>query len=175
MPGNDDLGTLSAWYVWAALGLAPTVPGVAVFLFNTPHFENVSINIITKNIGDAALSGNDPSAYTEKSNRIVINTPSASTNQFIKAMTLQKKGEATASAYDKSYISFKDLIGATLKITTTNTEGDTTWATKDSSIPPSMSQEVADDPDTSGEDESEYGMTPDANGFGVIDHPFFLP
>jgi hypothetical protein len=28
-PGNDDLGAMSAWYVWAALGLYPSVPGTS--------------------------------------------------------------------------------------------------------------------------------------------------
>ena len=28
-PGEDDLGALSSWYVWAALGLYPETPGVA--------------------------------------------------------------------------------------------------------------------------------------------------
>jgi len=27
LPGNDDLGTLSAWYVFAAIGLFPQTPG----------------------------------------------------------------------------------------------------------------------------------------------------
>ena len=50
LPGNDDLGTLSAWYVAAALGLAPTVPAVPVFLFNTPYFSDVTINRMKVNI-----------------------------------------------------------------------------------------------------------------------------
>ena len=28
-PGEDDLGALSSWYVWAALGLYPETPGAA--------------------------------------------------------------------------------------------------------------------------------------------------
>ena len=29
LPGNDDLGTMSAWYVFSALGLYPQTPGSA--------------------------------------------------------------------------------------------------------------------------------------------------
>ena len=28
IPGNDDLGEMSAWYVWAAMGMYPEVPDV---------------------------------------------------------------------------------------------------------------------------------------------------
>ena len=26
-PGNDDLGEMSSWYVWGALGMYPEIPG----------------------------------------------------------------------------------------------------------------------------------------------------
>lgn len=37
-PGNDDLGTLSSWYVLGALGLYPAVPGVGVLAIGSPVF-----------------------------------------------------------------------------------------------------------------------------------------
>ncbi|MCB7137376.1 glycoside hydrolase domain-containing protein [Cellulosimicrobium marinum] len=37
LPGNDDSGALSSWYVWASLGLFP-VAGQALFLVNAPAF-----------------------------------------------------------------------------------------------------------------------------------------
>jgi predicted alpha-1,2-mannosidase len=36
LPGNDDLGSLSAWYVWASLGLYPLTPGTAVLGLGVP-------------------------------------------------------------------------------------------------------------------------------------------
>ncbi|HEY1652364.1 MAG TPA: GH92 family glycosyl hydrolase [Acidimicrobiales bacterium] len=42
-PGNDDLGALSSWYVWAALGLFPVTPGTADLALASPLFPNVSI------------------------------------------------------------------------------------------------------------------------------------
>ena len=38
LPGNDDSGGLSSWYVWASLGLFP-VAGQNLFLINAPAFE----------------------------------------------------------------------------------------------------------------------------------------
>ena len=42
-PGNDDLGAMSSWYVWAALGLYPSIPGTSVLTVNTPLFDRVVI------------------------------------------------------------------------------------------------------------------------------------
>jgi predicted alpha-1,2-mannosidase len=44
-PGNDDLGTLSAWYVFAALGLYPEIPGVGVLAIGSPLFERSEIRL----------------------------------------------------------------------------------------------------------------------------------
>ncbi|MDN4172773.1 GH92 family glycosyl hydrolase [Nocardioides sp. SOB77] len=43
LPGNDDLGGLSAWYVWAALGLQPLVPGTDVTALGRPLFTEVVV------------------------------------------------------------------------------------------------------------------------------------
>ena len=42
-PGNDDLGTLSSWYVFGALGLYPEVPGVGLLAIGSPLFERATI------------------------------------------------------------------------------------------------------------------------------------
>ncbi|MFC7580227.1 GH92 family glycosyl hydrolase [Schaalia naturae] len=41
--GNDDLGTMSAWYVLASIGLFPIVPGQDLWGLSTPAFEKVTI------------------------------------------------------------------------------------------------------------------------------------
>jgi predicted alpha-1,2-mannosidase len=42
-PGNDDLGTLSSWYVFGALGLYPAVPGVGLLAIGSPLFGRASV------------------------------------------------------------------------------------------------------------------------------------
>ncbi|KAA1422767.1 glycoside hydrolase family 92 protein [Mumia zhuanghuii] len=44
LPGNDDSGGLSSWYVWAALGLFP-VAGQNIFLVNAPSFSAATVNL----------------------------------------------------------------------------------------------------------------------------------
>src|SRR5689334_21594149 len=36
MPGNDDLGAMSAWWVLSALGMCPCVPGTDVIVRSAP-------------------------------------------------------------------------------------------------------------------------------------------
>ncbi|MEV4178241.1 GH92 family glycosyl hydrolase [Nonomuraea sp. NPDC049709] len=43
LPGNDDLGTMSAWYVFAALGMYPQTPSRAEMLLSSPMFQKAWI------------------------------------------------------------------------------------------------------------------------------------
>jgi predicted alpha-1,2-mannosidase len=43
IPGNDDLGAMSSWYVWTAMGLYPGIPGRAELLVTTPLFPRVVV------------------------------------------------------------------------------------------------------------------------------------
>ena len=42
-PGNDDLGAISSWYVWAAIGLYPVTPGTASLALASPLFPVVRL------------------------------------------------------------------------------------------------------------------------------------
>jgi predicted alpha-1,2-mannosidase len=44
IPGNDDLGTMSAWYMWGAMGLYPQNPSVRLLDVGSPLFTNVTIH-----------------------------------------------------------------------------------------------------------------------------------
>ncbi|WP_436502007.1 glycoside hydrolase domain-containing protein [Actinokineospora sp. HUAS TT18] len=44
LPGNDDSGGLSSWYVWASLGLFP-IAGQSLFLVSAPAFEHATVHI----------------------------------------------------------------------------------------------------------------------------------
>ena len=45
LPGNDDLGTMGAWYVFASVGLYPLIPGVGGFSLNIPQFDSIDIKL----------------------------------------------------------------------------------------------------------------------------------
>ncbi len=44
IPGNDDLGAMSAWAVWAALGLYPEAPGRAELVLGSPLFPKAVVH-----------------------------------------------------------------------------------------------------------------------------------
>jgi predicted alpha-1,2-mannosidase len=93
LPGNDDLGTLSAWYVWAALGLYPEIPGVAGFALSTPNFSQVSVH----------WGGH---------NRLALSAPGSSTMPYIRTLRLNGR------PYTSTWLPMKALAGrATLQFT----------------------------------------------------------
>jgi len=44
IPGNDDLGAMSAWYVWSAIGMYPGIPGRAELLLASPLFPRIVVH-----------------------------------------------------------------------------------------------------------------------------------
>ena len=44
MPGNDDLGEMSSWYVWSAMGFYPEIPGRAELVLGSPLFSEIRIH-----------------------------------------------------------------------------------------------------------------------------------
>jgi putative alpha-1,2-mannosidase len=59
LPGNDDGGAMSSWYVFAALGLYPEIPGVAGFALGSPLFPTITVHLgngHTLSIQSAGLS-----------------------------------------------------------------------------------------------------------------------
>jgi len=61
MPGNDDLGEMSSWYVWSAIGMYPEIPGRAELVLGSPLFSKARIlrpegNIVIRAHGAATNS-----------------------------------------------------------------------------------------------------------------------
>ena len=56
LPGNDDAGTMSSWYVLAALGLYQVTPGLPVWELSSPLFESVHLRAV----GDITAPGAGP-------------------------------------------------------------------------------------------------------------------
>ena len=108
MPGNDDLGTMGAWYVFACLGIYPEIPGVGGFAINTPIFSSVKIHLKK---GDIIISGG-----SEK-------------NIYISSMKLNGK------AYNKAWIDWNLVSnGAVIDYKTSN-KPNKSWGAH--SLPPS--------------------------------------
>jgi predicted alpha-1,2-mannosidase len=44
LPGNDDAGTMSSWYVWSSMGLYP-LAGQAIYFIGSPMFSKATIHL----------------------------------------------------------------------------------------------------------------------------------
>jgi predicted alpha-1,2-mannosidase len=56
-PGNDDLGAMASWAVWALLGLYPAVPGEANLVVGTPSFAAERVDLAGGRAISLAASG----------------------------------------------------------------------------------------------------------------------
>jgi predicted alpha-1,2-mannosidase len=58
LPGNDDGGEMSSWYVFATIGLYPEITAVGGFVIGSPLFSSVTVNLA----GGHTLKVNAPQA-----------------------------------------------------------------------------------------------------------------
>ena len=111
-PNNDDLGTMSAQYVWAAMGIYPEDLGTADVTLNAPTFSQVLIHL---------TSGNT----------LTINAPQASgSNYYIQSLNVN--GAASTKTWLPGSM-FTD--GGTVDFTLGS--GATTWGSGSADAPPS--------------------------------------
>lgn len=45
LPGNDDLGATSSWYIFSAMGLYPLAPGKPLYALGIPAFKEMKIHL----------------------------------------------------------------------------------------------------------------------------------
>ncbi len=55
LPGNDDLGQTSSWYVWAALGMYPAIAGDDLLTLHGPLFPQAILHLAN---GNVTITGN---------------------------------------------------------------------------------------------------------------------
>lgn len=61
LPGNDDLGAMGSWYVWASIGLYPMIPGYGGFSVHSPSFPSVKIHLKQGNL--SIIGGSEKDIY----------------------------------------------------------------------------------------------------------------
>ena len=114
IPGNDDLGAMSSWYVWTALGLYPGIPGRAELWVTTPLF---------------------PRAVVRRGNgrTITIDAPGASSSaSFVQALDVDGRPSARAWLPD-TFV----RTGGALRFTVATTPN-VSWGAAETDAPPSF-------------------------------------
>ncbi|KAJ5183956.1 hypothetical protein N7492_001572 [Penicillium capsulatum] len=84
LSGNEDLGQMSAWYVFSALGFYPVNPASDEYIIGTPFFEKVSIRLPA-----GADTGGVAAGSTEKT--LVISAPGAPHKPYIRGVKIDGK------------------------------------------------------------------------------------
>jgi predicted alpha-1,2-mannosidase len=114
LPGNDDLGELSSWYVLGALGVYPAVPGVGMLAVGSPLFPRATV----------ALAGGD----------LAIDAPrAAAARPYVHSLRLD------GDRYGRPWISFCSIVsGGTLRFGLTRGP-DRRWGSTVADRPPSFS------------------------------------
>lgn len=65
IPGQDDLGEMSSWYVFSALGMYPLYPGRADMVLGSPVFKNVKIQRPNVDISIKANNASPENIYVK--------------------------------------------------------------------------------------------------------------
>jgi hypothetical protein len=109
LPGNDDLGATSAWYVWAAMGMYPATPGADTLALHGPSFPSI---LIQRSAGNVTINATGTGPYVQ---------------------SLSVNGSGTSH----SYVRYPDLAGGgTLSYTMGGSPS--AWGTGASDVPPSF-------------------------------------
>ena len=114
LPGNDDLGATSGFYVWNALGMYPAVPGIGGLVLGTPMFRRAVIHF--GNGRTLIIQGSGKGPYVQK---VLLN----------------------GAPYPSSWLPLSKLHSGTTELRfTLGTEPNKDWGKSTSNRPPSFRQ-----------------------------------
>ena len=124
-PGNDDLGALSSWYVWATIGMYPETPGTADLVLASPLFTQVTITL-----------GNG--------RRIEIDAPAASAaNRYVQSLQVsgvRAPGACGTKTYACPWLPASVITSGAQLHFTLGANPSNTWATAPDAAPPSITR-----------------------------------
>jgi len=112
LPGNDDLGAMSAWFVWSALGMYPMTPGKPDLALSSPMFSQA---VITPPSGTA------------------LTIDATGTGPYVQSATWN------GTAWNDAYAPPGALSGGGTLSYTLGTSPNTSWASAAADAPPSYS------------------------------------
>ena len=116
-PGNDDLGTMSSWYVLAALGLYPVTPATDTLALNGPLFPRARVRLAGRDLQIEAKGASAGAPYVRR---------------------LSLRGDC----WDRPWLRWSDLArGGKLDFRLGRTPG-SDWGAGDSAAPPSYPPDV---------------------------------
>lgn len=112
--GNEDVGQMSAWYVFSSLGFYPVNPANGAYVFGSPAMKQATLTLPNGKTLEIEALHNSPE------------------NKYIQSITLNGK------PYTKSYILHKDLMQGGKLIFEMGSTPSTTWGTAKEDRPKSV-------------------------------------
>ena len=150
IPGNEDCGQMSAWYIFSSLGFYPVTPGDNKYVIGTPLFEEAVVQLengsqftvraVRSNTSegdgtrdsDAVIAGDAVVASdgTVASDAVVASDAAVAAEDYIYIASATLNGEPL----QRSYLYHDEVMaGGELVFVMSNTPTD--WATADENIP----------------------------------------
>ncbi|HUA69320.1 MAG TPA: GH92 family glycosyl hydrolase [Candidatus Saccharimonadales bacterium] len=115
-PGNDDLGEMSSWYVFAAIGMYPELPGSDVLVLGSPLFPKAVLHLRN---GDITILGHSAAP----------NAP------YVQSLTVNSQ------TWDKPWIRFSDIAHGGNLTFSLGATSNTNWGSNLLDAPPSFTSE----------------------------------
>lgn len=112
--GNEDVGQMSAWYVLSALGFYPVNPANGAYVFGSPVFDDVTLN----------LDGGKAFRVRTHNN--------STRNRYIQRITLN------GQPYTRSYLLHKDLVKGGELVIEMGSQPSKTWGVRPQDRPKSV-------------------------------------
>ncbi|CAJ2514103.1 Uu.00g022220.m01.CDS01 [Anthostomella pinea] len=103
LSGNEDLGQMSAWYVFSALGFYAVNPAGDEYILGSPFFEMVTIKLPA-----GVASGGEVDVGGGQDKGLVISAPGATTMPYVKGLAIDGK------AISHPVIRHGELVSASL-------------------------------------------------------------
>lgn len=117
LPGNDDSGALSSYYVWGSLGLYPISPGDDTLIIGSPAFDRATIYL-------------EPNFYDGRT-FVIETTDNGPEAPYVQSATLN------GAPLTRSWLKFGEVIqGGVLSLRMGSTPSE--WGSSPADAPPSM-------------------------------------
>ena len=114
-PGNDDLGEMSSWYVFGALGMYPELPGSDILVLGSPLFPKAIVHLQT---GDITITASGAGKDSPSVQRLSVNS----------------------RTWNKPWLRLSDISRDGTLAYDLNSTPNTSWGRKSSEAPPSYSK-----------------------------------
>ncbi len=113
--GNEDMGSLSSWYVLSAMGIYAVTPGAPTYTIGSPLY------------GEAVIDLRNGKTFTIKA------LNNSAENRYIQSATLNGK------PFDRTWISHEEIMNGGELVFQMGNAPNRKWGTGKNAVPPSMS------------------------------------